>query len=99
VHYSIFEGVYFVEGKPTRARTLGPVVVEVGGVFHHAQLRTLNDVKRAMAAKVRMTAGNAIIDFKYGQRSVGFWKSLFHMDDVTWYGSGQIAILAPADVA
>jgi hypothetical protein len=44
-----------------------------------------------MVAKVRRVSGNAVIDFRYGQRSVGFFASLFNRDDVVWYGNGTIA--------
>jgi hypothetical protein len=94
MHVTTHDGVYFVEGDYPSARRLGPIAVEVGGVFQHAQLRTLDDVKSAMARKVTEASGNAVIRFAYGQRSVGFWRSLLHMDDVTWYGRGEIAVLA-----
>jgi uncharacterized protein YbjQ (UPF0145 family) len=44
-----------------------------------------------MAEKAKACGANAIIDFKYGQRSVGFLASLFQRDDVNWYGTGQAA--------
>lgn len=98
MYWSQSGNIYFVEGRPPKSRDLGAVSVEVGGAFQHAQLRTLDDVKRAMAGKVRVKGGNAVIDFKYGQKSVGFWRSLFHTDDVTWYGSGRIATISASDL-
>ncbi len=53
MHWSQSGNIYFVEGRPAKLRDLGLVSVEVGGAFQHAQLRTLDDVKRAMAGKVR----------------------------------------------
>ncbi len=72
---------------------MGPVAVSIGGVLQSAQLRNLDDVKRMMAEKVRTAGGNAVIEFRYGQKSVGFWASLFQRDDVNWYGSGIIALI------
>ncbi len=59
-----------------------------------AQLKDLDDVERIMAEKARNAGGNAIVDFKYGQRSVGFVRSLFQRDDVNWYGEGKIAVVS-----
>ena len=73
--------------------------MEVGGAFTHAQLRCLDDVKQAMTPLVRARGGNAVIDFTYGQKSVGFWRSLVHLDDVTWYGRGMIAIVSADDLS
>ena len=95
VYATTFDGIRFVEGRPSGVRALGPIKVEIGGVLRSAQLKTLDDVKRVMAQRARAAGGNAIIDFKYGQRSVGFLASIFQRDDVNWYGTGQIAILVP----
>jgi hypothetical protein len=93
MYTTIFEGVTFVEGRPQTVRVIEPVRVEIGGIFTSAQLKNLDDVKHLLADRARQAGGNAIIDFKYGQKSVGFWRSLFDRDDVHWYGEGQIARL------
>src|SRR4051794_26005710 len=98
MRYTLLDGVGFIEENPPGVRRLGPVSVEVGGVFEHAQLRTLDDVKRAMASRVRERGGNAVVGFTYGQKSVGFWKSLVHLDDVTWYGRGEVALVTVDDL-
>jgi hypothetical protein len=93
VYASTFEGIRFVKGRPPGATIIGPVSVKIGGMIRSAQLRSLDDVKRPMAARVRAAGGNAVVDFQYGQRSVGFWASLFQRDDMNWYGKGTIARL------
>lgn len=93
MYESNFEGIRFIEGRPA-ARVIEPVRVELGGVFRSSQLKTLDDVKRAMADRVRAQGGNAVIDFKYGQRSVGILRSIFQRDDVSWYGEGVIAFVS-----
>jgi hypothetical protein len=93
VYTTTFEGITFVEGRPPAAIVIGPVRVEIGGVLTSAQLKNLDDVKRLMAERVRSAGGNAVVDFKYGQKSVGFWRSLIDRDDVHWHGEGQIARL------
>lgn len=93
MYTTVFEGVKFVEGCPPGTRVFEPIQVEIGGIFTSAQLQNLDDVKRIMARKAKEKGGNAVVDFKYGQRSVGFWRSLFDLDDVNWYGEGKIAFV------
>ena len=93
MYTTTFEGIKFVEGCPPSAKIIKPIRVEIGGVLSSAQLKNLDDVKRLMAREARESGGNTIVDFRYGQRSVGFWRSLFDRDDVNWYGEGKIAVL------
>jgi uncharacterized protein YbjQ (UPF0145 family) len=93
LYTTIFVGVKFVEGRPASARIIKPIRVEIGGVLPSAQLKDLDDVKRLMVSEARKAGGNAVVEFKYGQRSVGFWRSLIDRDDVHWYGTGSIAVL------
>ena len=92
MYQSEYQGVLFIEGTPDEFEALGPVQVSIDGFgLTQAQLMTLDDVKDLMLSKVRELGGNAVVDFKYGQKSVGFWKSLMSLDDVAWYGTGTIA--------
>ena len=50
----------------------------------------MDDVKKKMAALAKEAGGNAVVQFKYGQRST-IWTALFGLDDVGWYGDGIIA--------
>lgn len=94
IYTTIFEGIKFIEGCPSGARIIKPIRVEIGGIFTSAQLKNLDDVKRLMVGQVRAAGGNAVVDFKYGQRSVGFWRSLIDRDDVHWYGEGKAALVS-----
>ncbi len=87
----LYRGIYFIEARPKDYVHLGNASVEVGGIFTPGQLRSLDDVKTLLVAEARKLGGNAIVDFKYGQRSVGFFRSLLNLDDVVWYGSGTVA--------
>ncbi len=85
----VHAGVLFSERHPSNVRALRPVEVFlddqwVGG----SQIKTLEDVKNEMAKKVKAQGGDALIQFTYGQKSSGFWKSLFSIDDVIWWGKG-----------
>ena len=88
-----FEGIAFIEGVPTKYEAIQPASVEIGGVVSQSQLKTLDDVKRKLAQAAKAAGGNAIVDFKYGQKSVGWFRSIMQLDDVNWYGSGMIAII------
>jgi hypothetical protein len=93
MYTAVFEGITFVEGRPPSARIIKPIRVEIGGVLTSAQLKNLDDVKRLMADQTRAAGGNAVVDFNYGQKSVGFWRSLVDRDDVCWYGEGKVAVV------
>ncbi len=91
---SVCNGVRFIEGRPQNVTIIEPIRIEVGGILESAQLKNLDDVKRIMAERAISRGGNSIIDFRYGQRSVGFLRSLFQRDDVNWYGEGMIAVIS-----
>jgi uncharacterized protein YbjQ (UPF0145 family) len=91
LYTTVFEGIKFVEECPSSARIIKPIKVEIGGVLTSAQLKNLDEIKRRMADQTRAAGGNAVVDFKYAQRSVGFWRSLIDRDDVHWYGEGKVA--------
>ena len=88
-----FDGVYFYENHPQGATVIEPVSVAIDGVFKNAQLCSLDDVKAKLASICREKGGNAIVNFSYGQKSAGFFASLFSLDNVSWYGKGSIAIV------
>ena len=97
MHFAEFEGVYFIEGAPKEARPIEPISSELNGYFSQNHLRSLDDLKAKMQKLVVQRGGNCVIDFKYGQRST-FWKSIFGMDDVFWYGTGTIAKIEPSEL-
>lgn len=93
MYTTVFDGIRFIEGHPPNANVIAPAKVDLGGALVSTQLKNLDDVKRLLAQQVRKSGGNALIEFKYGQKSVGFFASLFMRDDVNWYGSGLIATI------
>lgn len=93
-YISIYKGIIFVEGFEPNAQLLGEV--EYVKTFSFGQQdKTINCVKDQLAEKARALGGNAVLNFKYGQKSSGWLKSmLFNLDDnIKWYGSGIAAIL------
>ena len=93
MHVTLHNGIRFYEGRPKEYDELAPISIELGGVIQQSQLKTLKDVKTEMAKRVQQAGGNAVIDFKYGQQSVGWFRSILQLDDVNWYGNGVVAIV------
>ncbi len=97
MYFAEFKGVYFIEGAPREAVALESISSELNGFLSQNQLRSLDDMKEEMREYVIQRGGNCVIDFKYGQRST-FWKSLWGMDNVLWYGTGIIAKIDPIEL-
>lgn len=91
---SVYNGVSFYEGRPLSAKCIQEIGVKIGGVVRSAQLSTLDDVKRVLATQATHLGANAVVDFQYGQKSVGILESLFSRDDVNWHGSGMAAVVS-----
>ena len=91
---SIYKGIIFVEGFEPNAKFLGEIEYNKNFSFGQ-QDKTINCVKEQLAEKTCALGGNAVINFKYGQKSSGWLKSmLFSLDDnIKWYGNGIAAIL------
>lgn len=92
---SIYKGVIFIEGAEQTATILGQVEYKKHFSFN-SQIQTIDSVKDQLIEQTLALGGNAIIDFKYGQKSSGWFKSsLFCLDDnIKWYGNGLAAILS-----
>lgn len=97
MYISEYKSIYFIEGAPQEAVEIEYISTEINGIFSQSQLRTLDDLKEKMIKRVLSKGGNCVVSFKYGQRST-FWKSLFGLDNVVWYGSGVVATMDPAVV-
>jgi uncharacterized protein YbjQ (UPF0145 family) len=87
------DGVAFYEGRPASATCVQKIEAKIGGVLTSAQLSTLDDVKRVLASQAKQVGANAVVDFQYGQKSVGILASIFSRDDVNWYGAGTAAVV------
>ena len=91
---TIYNGIIFIEGYEPSAKILGQV--EYKKLFsYNSQIKTLDCVKEQLAEKAITLGGNAVVEFKYGQKSSGWFKSsLLSLDDnIKWYGSGMAAII------
>ena len=94
-YISVYKGFIFIEGNEPNAKVLGKVEYKKNFSFN-AQSRTLDCVKDQLMEKAISMGANAIMDFNYGQKSSGWFKSsLFSLDDnIKWYGSGIAVIIS-----
>jgi hypothetical protein len=84
-----FNGVFFTEQAVPNARLLGPVRVEIS-----RQNSNLFEVKTEISKQVLNHGGNALVNFRYGQRPHRGLKLLaFKWDTESWHGEGDAAIL------
>jgi len=90
---SVYDGVAFYEGLPPTANCLQRVEARIGGILKSAQLSSLDDIKKVLAAQARQLGGNAVVNFEYGQKSVGIFASIFSRDDVNCHGTGTAAVV------
>lgn len=95
MRYTVTDGVAFFEGKVPAARLICPIETSMDSMFRHTQLRSIESLKHAMAARTLQLGGNCIACFEYGQKQSSFMKSLISMDDIYWYGKGYVAIVDP----
>src|SRR5689334_18926063 len=98
MYWSTLGNVYFVEGNPEGFQPIQEINTELNEFFSQNHLRNLSDVKARMADEVARLHGNAVCNFKYGQRS-SFWKSIGGMDNVLWYATGVVGTLGENAVA
>ena len=91
---SIYKGIIFVEGVEPFARILGKIEYKKAFSFN-SQIQSLDCVKDQLVEKASLMGANAVVEFKYGQKSSGWFKSsLFSLDDnIKWYGEGFAAII------
>ena len=88
----LFQGVLFSEGWPPKCEKIRETSVTLDDqYFGGSQLKNLTDVKAELVKLVKANGGNALIEFTYGQKAVGFWASLLSIDNVSWWGKGTIA--------
>jgi hypothetical protein len=86
-------GVKFIEGADCNFTPIQKLDTTLNSAFGQDQLKSLTDVKLAMAKQVVQLGGNCLVNFKYGQKVGGFWSQLLSLDDVMWYGSGVVGTL------
>ncbi len=94
-----YKDIYFIENNVDNfgKRSIKDINVDIDGMFCNSQLKSLGDVKEKMYNIAKRYNGNAIINFKYGQKST-FLKSIFGLDDVCWYGKGLLMFFGDDEI-
>jgi hypothetical protein len=85
------DGVFFTEELRPECRLSERLLrVEIS-----RQNSNLQQVKHRLARKVLSAGGNALVGFRYGQRSHPIWKQVFTFkwDTESWHGEGYAARL------
>ena len=84
-------GVRFYETTIHGVRFIKSISVTVDQSLS-GQPRTLDDVKNEMAKLAKAYGGNAVMNFRYGQRHGSFLRVIMMQDEVYWYGTGDAVI-------
>ena len=96
---SIMNGFLFVEGFEESLQVIGPIEYKKSFSFNQ-QLKNLDDIKLSLIEQARAMGANAIIHFEYGQKTIGFWKSILlrQDDNVNWYAKGLAVYIDPKKI-
>lgn len=97
MYWAEYKGIAFVDGHPAGASIIAAIDTKIDGWFSQSQLKSLDSIKDVMVRQVKERGGNAVIDFKYGQKN-SFWRSLMSIDDVYWFASGSIATVSISEL-
>ncbi len=85
-------GVFFTEELAAPNTT----VLSKIAVNRNRQNSNLGEIKQLMAEQARAVGANAIVGFRYGQRTHKWWQQAFTFkwDTEAWFGEGDAVRLA-----
>lgn len=86
-------GVKFDEQEPTDFKAIVRINTQLDSGFGQDQLKSLRDVKEAMAIEAKAKGANYIANFVYGQRNGSVFQQLWSVDNVLWFGQGDAGIV------
>ena len=92
---SVFKNIIFIEGDETYIKTFGGIEYKKTK-YYNSQMQNIDIVKEQLAEEAIKRGGNAIINFKYGQKNTSWFRSmLLSLDDnVNWYGNGEVVLIS-----
>ncbi len=85
-------GVKFDEKEPSNFKHIVSFDMKLNSVGHD-QLKSLRDVKEAMAMDAKAHGATYIANFTYGQRNGSVMQQIWSLDNVLWYGMGDAGII------
>ena len=86
-------GVKFDEAHPANFILIVRIETTLNSGFGQDQLKSLRDVKEVMAQRAKASGGSYIADFRYGQRNGSILDQLWSLDNVLWFGAGNLGYL------
>lgn len=86
-------GVKFDEAQPAGFVLIKRIETNLNSGFGQDQLKSLRDVKETMAQLAKQIGGSYIANFSYGQRNGSVFQQLWSVDNVLWYGAGDVGHL------
>ncbi len=84
---TIHNGIVFVEGAYPSAKSVSNAEIDLSFCINE-QLKSLRDVKENLSMQAKAVGCNAVINFKYGQKS-RFWT----FDNIVFWGTGTLAVI------
>lgn len=82
---TVCDEIFFTEQSVAGIQSLRHIHVEIS-----RQNANLTELKLEMARQAKAAGGNAVIGFKYGQRSHSWWQlALPKWDTESWHGEGE----------
>lgn len=84
---TICDDIFFTEGSIANSQQIEHIHVEIS-----RQNSNLTEVKKELAKKVKSKGGNALCNFKYGQKKHQWWQLVFTFkwDTESWHGEGDV---------
>ena len=86
-------GVKFDEKQPANFVLIRRLETSLNSAFGQDQLKSLRDVKEAMAIQARAMGGSYIANFTYGQRNGSVLQQIWSVDNVLWFGAGDVGFV------
>ncbi len=85
-------GVTFYEGIPDNYRLGMNISTQISGLYSEAQLASLDEIKKQMAAYCKWQNSDTVIGFVYAERRTASLTSMFFGGDTVWYAEGYVGI-------
>ena len=87
---TIYAGIFFTEAKAPSVSVVRHIHSEIS-----RQNSNLDEIKEDLARQAKSVGGNAVLNFKYGQKKHEWWELVFTFkwDTESWYGEGDVASL------
>lgn len=86
-------GIKFDEAQPESFVLIKHIETNLNSGFGQDQLKSLRDVKERMAQLAKEVGGSYVANFSYGQRNGTVLQQLWSVDNVLWYGAGDVGHL------